>query len=59
MAVAARFNLELLQYNAINAFINVNLDKDVFMELPPRHRKAGKILHFRKVLFSLCKLPLL
>ena len=59
MAVAARFNLELLQYNAINAFVNVDLDEDVFMELPPRHRKAGRILYLKKVLFNLHKLPLL
>jgi hypothetical protein len=59
MAVAARFDLELLQYDAINAFVNADLDEDVYMELLPRHRKAGRILHLKKALFGLCKLPLL
>jgi hypothetical protein len=59
MAVAARFDLELLQYNAVNAFVNADLDKDVYMELPPGHRKAGRILYLKKALFRLCKLPLL
>jgi hypothetical protein len=59
MVVAARFDLELLQYNVVNAFINIDLDKDMYMELPPRHKKAGRILYLKKVLFSLYKSSLL
>ena len=59
MAIAAVFDLELLQYDAINAFVNTDIDEDVYMELPPGHRKAGRILHLKKALFSLRKSPLL
>lgn len=51
MAIAAIFDLELLQYDAINAFVNTDIDEDVYMELPPGHRKAGRILHLKKALF--------
>jgi hypothetical protein len=36
MTIAARFDLELLQYDAVNAFVNADLDEDVYMELPAR-----------------------
>src|SRR5204863_3565460 len=29
IAIAARFDLELIQYDAVNAYVNVNLDDDV------------------------------
>jgi hypothetical protein len=59
MAIVARFDLEILQYDAVNAFVNANLDEDVYMELPLGHRKAGRILHLKKALFGLHKSPLL
>jgi len=30
MAIAAAFDLEIWQYNAVNAFINARLDKPVY-----------------------------
>jgi len=30
MAIAAAFNLEIQQYNAVNAFINAKLSKPVY-----------------------------
>jgi hypothetical protein len=33
IAIAARFNLELIQYNAVNAFVNAMLEEDVFMKM--------------------------
>jgi hypothetical protein len=59
MTIAARFDLELLQYDAVNAFVNADLDEDVYMGLPPGYRKAGRILHLKKALFGLRKSPLL
>ena len=35
IAIAARFDLELLQYDAVNAFVNAKLEEDVFMKMPP------------------------
>jgi hypothetical protein len=59
IAIAARYDLELLQYDAVNAFVNAELDEEVFMKMPPGHRKARTILKLRKALYSLRRSPLL
>jgi hypothetical protein len=59
VAIAAKFDLELIQYDAVNAFVNADLDEEVFMKSPPGHRKPGKILSLNKALFGLRKSPLL
>lgn len=59
MAIAARFDLELIQYDAVNAFVNARLEKDVFMRMPPGYRKPGTILKLRKALYGLRESPLL
>ena len=35
MAIAARFDLELKQYDAVNAFVHAALDEDIYMKKPP------------------------
>ena len=42
MAIAARFDLELIQYDVVNTFANAELPYDVFMSLPPGYQKPGK-----------------
>ena len=37
MALAARFDLELTQYDAVNAFVHAKLDETVFMQMPDGH----------------------
>jgi hypothetical protein len=59
MAIAARFDLELLQFDAVNAFVNADLDEDVFMRMPPGHRRFGTILKLNKALYGLRRSPLL
>jgi hypothetical protein len=59
IAVAARFDLELIQYDAVNAFVNAKLEEDVFMKMPPGHRRTGTILKLNKALYGLRKSPLL
>ena len=68
MAIAARFDLELLQYDAVNAFVNAKLPtgpgsgvlgQGVFMRMPPAHRTPGKVLHLQKALYGLRHSPLL
>ena len=53
MAIAARFDLELIQYNVVNAFVNAKLLSVVFMTLPPGYRKPGKVLLLHKALYRL------
>ena len=59
MAIATRFDLELLQYDAVNAFVNADLNEEKFMELPPGYRKPGKLLSLKKALYGLRKSPVL
>jgi len=59
MALAARFDLELLQYDAVNAFVNAQLDEEIYMQMPPGYRKAGTILRLHKALYGLRRSPLL
>ncbi|KAF4474070.1 Retrovirus-related Pol polyprotein from transposon TNT [Colletotrichum fructicola Nara gc5] len=59
MAIAARFDLELIQYDAVNAFVNARLDTNVFMRMPPGYRKPGIILMLQKALYGLRESPLL
>lgn len=59
LALAARFDLELKQFDAVNAFVNAKLDEDIFMEMPTGTRKPGRILRLNKALYGLRKSPLL
>jgi hypothetical protein len=59
ISIAARFDLELIRYDAVNAFVNAPLQRKVFMTMPPGHRKAGTILLLNKALYGLREAPLL
>jgi hypothetical protein len=60
IAIAARFDLELKQYDAVNAFINASLDDVVYIRMPPGKRSDGrKVLLLKKALYGLRKSPLL
>ena len=37
MVLAAQFDLELTQFDAVNAFVHVKLDKTVFMQMPDKY----------------------
>lgn len=59
MAIAARFDMELIQYDAVNAFVNAKLENEVFMRMPSGYRKPGIILKLQKALYGLRESPLL
>ena len=59
MAMAAYFDLETRQMDAINAFVNCDLDEVVYMRLPPGFEKPGKVLLLNKALYGLRRSPLL
>ena len=59
MAIAARFDLELIQYDVVNAFANAELPYDVFMSLLQGYRKPRKILLLNKALYGLRGSPIL
>jgi hypothetical protein len=59
MAIAARFDLELKQYDAVNAFMNAQLETPVYMRMPPGYRENGKVYRLNKALYGLRISPLL
>jgi hypothetical protein len=59
MAIAARFDLELIQYDVVNTFVNADLPFEVYIKLPPGYRKGGVVLRLRKALYGLRQAPLL
>lgn len=59
IAIATRFDLELIQYDVVNAFVHAPIDQDVFMKMPDGYRKKGTILQLNKALYGLRISPLL
>ena len=59
MAIAAEYDLELEQMDAVNAFVHCDLDEVVYMRMPPGYEKSGKILRLRKALYKLRRSPLI
>ena len=53
IAIAARFDLELIQYNVVNAFVNAKLLDAVFITLLLGYRKPRKVLLLYKALYRL------
>ena len=59
LSIAARFDLELIQYDVSNAFVHATLDREVYMRQPTGYRKPGTILRLHKALYGLRISPLL
>src|SRR6266702_7224939 len=61
MAITAKFDLETTQIDTVNAFVHCDLDKVIYMKLPPRFSKGkiDKVLCLRKALYGLQQSPLL
>ena len=59
LAIAARDDLEMDQYDVVNAFVHATLEQDVYMRFPPGHHKQGKKLRLNKALYGLRISPLL
>ncbi|KAG7001233.1 hypothetical protein FOFC_03480 [Fusarium oxysporum] len=59
VAIAAKFDLEMAQYDVVNAFVHAPINQDIFMHMPPGYKKAGTILQLNKALYGLRVSPLL
>jgi hypothetical protein len=59
MAIAAYFNLEIRQYDAVNAFTNAYLNSPVYCFLPEGFSSPNKLWRLRKALYGLKTSPLL
>ena len=59
MAIAAQFDLEMAQFDAVNAFINSLLDIEVYVQPPPGFPQSGNYLQLFRALYGLPRSPLL
>ena len=59
IAIAAAFNLEIRQYNAINAFTNAKLSKPIYCYCPEGFKQNRHILKLLMALYRLKISPLL
>jgi hypothetical protein len=59
IAITTCFDLETRQLDAINAFVNCDLDEVVYIRLSLGFEKPGKVLLLRKALYKLRRSPLL
>lgn len=59
MAITAKFDLETIQMDAVNAFVHCDLDEIVYMKMPPGYAKPGRVLRLQKALYGLRRSPLL
>jgi hypothetical protein len=57
MAIAAAFDLEIKQYDALNAFVNSELDEIVYIEFPEGFCEPGYVLILNKALYGLRRAP--
>jgi len=59
MALAARWDLQIRQLDAVNAFPNSKLDEEVYVELPDGYKASGKVGRLLRALYGLRRSPLL
>jgi hypothetical protein len=59
MSLAAAFDMEVWQLDAVNAFVNADIDSDVYIQSPEGYAGKGKCLKLIKALYGLRKSPLL
>ena len=52
-AIANHFDLEMYQYDAVNAFTNSNIDEEIFVRCPEGYLKEGHCLKLIKALYGL------
>ena len=53
MALAAAYDLEILQLDALNVFLNSDIDEDIVVDYLPRFYKRDKVLKLKKALYGL------
>ncbi|KAI1840359.1 hypothetical protein JX266_013452 [Neoarthrinium moseri] len=59
LAITAQFDLDTTQLDAVNAFVQANIDEEVYMKYPPGCEKEGMVLRLEKALYGLRRSPLI
>ena len=60
IALAAKCEWEILQFDVKNAFLHGELEEEVYMQLPPRYKltnKANQVCKLKKALYGLKQSP--
>ena len=59
MALVAAFDLEVIHLDAVNAFVNADVDEEVYITMPEGYKEGRKdmVLKLRKALYGLRKSP--
>jgi len=57
MALVTTFNLKVIHLDTVNAFINANVNKEVYITMPKGYREGRKDIVFKlqKALYGLYK----
>lgn len=58
MAITTTFDLEIRQYDAVNAFVNASLPAPIYMTCPEGYKQPEKILKVTKAVYGLKVSPL-
>jgi hypothetical protein len=53
IAITARFRLQMLQFDVINAFVHAKLDRLIFIKMLSGHAQRNKILLLHRALYEL------
>jgi len=57
MALAAAFDLEIVQLDAINAFLNSTIDEEILVKYPEGFKQPGQVLRLLRALYGLRQSP--
>jgi transposase InsO family protein len=57
MAIAAYFGLEAYQWDIQNAFVNADMDEEVFVEFPDGFKQQNRAILLQKALYGLRRSP--
>ncbi|EED13979.1 hypothetical protein TSTA_102090 [Talaromyces stipitatus ATCC 10500] len=57
MAIAAIFDLEIVQYDAMNAFVNSILDEEVYTYFLDGFKQDGQVIKLQRALYGLRRSP--
>lgn len=53
IGIAAKYNLEIYQMDAITAFLQGDVDEDIYMSQPPTFERGEKVCHLNKAIYGL------
>lgn len=59
LALINKFNLKMIQFDNVNIFVYINIDKTIFRHMLARYSKNSKVLHLNKVFYGLWQFFLL